>query len=135
MKKIIILCAFVLPIFMFACFAQRDKADIVELEGGDLWQGTWASDKTGVKGDFQIELQKEGTAISGRIKISGSPITKGGEVAGTINGDKIEFGLVKDKRGRLKYVGLIKGNTMKGTWEVPLILIKDRGTWQASRTE
>ena len=129
MKKIIILFAFILSIFTVIYFIQLNKIDI--LEGYDLWQGTWTSDKTGVKGDFQVSLQKEGTTISGNIRISGSPITKGGSITGTIKGEKIEFGLARDKRGLLKYVGQIKGYTMSGTWEIPLA--KEYGTWQASK--
>ena len=129
MKKIIIPLSFILPIFIFIYFGQLSTTDT--LKGYDLWHGTWDSDKTGVKGDFQVSIQKEGTAISGKLKINGSSITKGGDITGTINGDKIEFGLAKDKRGKLIYAGRIKANTMSGIWEVPII--KDRGTWRASK--
>ncbi|OGW75667.1 MAG: hypothetical protein A2Z72_03050 [Omnitrophica bacterium RBG_13_46_9] len=133
MKKMIVLFAFILPVCTFIYFIYPNiYTNKVEMsEEGNLWTGVWASAKTGVKGDFQATLQKEGTNLLGNIKIGGSSITKGGSITGTVNGDKIEFGLAKDKRGRLKYAGQIKGDTMSGTWEIPII--KDRGTWEASK--
>lgn len=97
----------------------------------DLWQGTWASEKTRKCGDFQVALEQDGSNITGDIKIGGSSITKGGKISGVIDGNKLEFGLIKDKKGRLKYVGTISENTMSGTWQIPSV--KDRGTWQAAK--
>lgn len=76
-------------------------------------------------------LKQEGANITGDIKIGGSPITQGGKISGTIDGNKLEFGLIKDKKGRLKYVGTISENSMSGTWQIPSI--KDHGTWQADK--
>ncbi|MCQ9207110.1 MAG: hypothetical protein NG740_04445 [Omnitrophica bacterium] len=97
----------------------------------DLWQGTWHSFKTDKKGDFRVNLKQAGTDLSGSVEIGGSPVTRGGEIRGTINGNTLEFGLVKDKRGELKYLGTISDNKMYGTWQIPIL--KDRGTWQATK--
>lgn len=99
----------------------------------NLWQGSWHSLKTNKKGDFRVNLKQAGSDISGNIEIDGSSVTRGGEIHGTINGDTLEFGLVKDKRGELKYFGTISDDQMSGTWQIPVL--KDQGTWQAIKAE
>ena len=144
MKKIIttvIVAAFALTgIYLFwqECLSAtagvtRGAAPISLENAGNFWLGTWASIKTEKTGNFNVLLQQDGDNISGNVKISGSNLTKGGDISGTIKGDKLEFGFVKDKKGELKYLGTISDNIMSGTWDLPVI--KDHGTWQAMKKE
>ena len=97
----------------------------------EILYGTWQSDKTDAKGGLKIMLQISGENLSGELKVTNSPITKGGEIAGLLKGDKLEFGFVKDRWGLLKYTGTFRKGSMQGEWEIPLI--KDHGTWQAAK--
>lgn len=126
---VVVVCLYLLRVEHLAATAKM--ASWSGVGNMDLWQGTWISDKTKKTGLFQVALTQEGPNITGNIKIGGSLLTKGGEIKGTIDGDKLEFGLVKDKRGELKYSGTISENTMAGTWQVPRI--KAQGTWQAAK--
>ena len=75
---------------------------------------------------------REDNNVSGKIRIYGSSLTNGGDIKGTINdNNEIEFGMIKDKRGELKYFGKISENTMSGTWTIPVI--KDYGIWEAKK--
>ena len=107
------------------------KIDI--LSDGNLWQGIWVSEKTGKEGAFQFTMDRNGEEFTGVIAISGSPLTKGGDIKGTIEGDKITFGMGKNKRGKLTYTGTISSNTMLGTWQIPIV--KEHGSWQAFKKE
>ncbi|MBL7155630.1 MAG: hypothetical protein ISS90_00630 [Candidatus Omnitrophica bacterium] len=129
MKKFILVIFVIIGIFSLVYFVQPNKVKFDE--GADLWNGTWVSEKTAKKGEFEFSLEKAGEAFSGYILISGSPITKGGRINGVIKGNEIKFGLSKNKRGELTYVGTISNNTMLGTWQIPII--KDRGSWEASK--
>lgn len=137
MKKALLIFVTALLVFSVVYFVRLDRlaatGRMAAWKGMDLWQGTWISEKTTKSGDFRVAFKKDGSNLTGNIKISGSPITRGGDIKGTIKGDKLEFGLVRDKRGYLNYVGTISKNTMSGTWEIPAI--KDSGTWQATRSE
>jgi len=136
MKKIILVISVTILVLAVTYFARLDRlaatANVATWAGVDLWQGTWLSEKTAKQGIFHVVLKQEGSNITGSIKIGGSPITKGGKISGTINGDKLEFGLVKDKRGELKYFGTIEEDKMTGTWQIPII--KDHGTWKAIKS-
>lgn len=101
------------------------------VSGSELWQGIWSSDKTTARGKIEFAIQRSNTALFGNIVITGSPVTKGGEIIGTIEGDKLEFGLIKDRKGKLKYSGTISEDAMSGTWQIPTI--DDYGTWQATK--
>ncbi len=129
MKKIVILFACVVLAFAFLYFSYFDRP--VALSGDEIWKGSWVSEKTGAQGAFEAVLLMENTALAGTIKIMNSPLTKGGDIKGTINGDKIEFGLAKDTKGLLKYEGQITKDSMSGIWEIPIV--KERGTWQAAK--
>lgn len=130
-----VILALVMAVCLYLLRAEHLAATsgLTSLNGMDLWEGSWISEKTKKMGDFQVKLLQEGQDIIGNIKIDGSPLTKGGDIKGTINGDKLEFGLVKDKRGELKYSGTISENAMSGTWQI--LRIKDQGTWQATKIE
>ena len=130
MKKFVFISFAVLLIWPIAYIVHSPMVPIT-LDGKDLWQGGWASEKTGKAGGFECTMVRDGETFSGMVAVTGSPITKGGEISGTIKGDEIQFGFAKDKRGMLKYVGKISKNTMSGTWEIPII--KDHGTWQAKK--
>jgi len=135
MKKLIIILVTTAVVLAATYFIRQDRTDatanIAPLSGMDLWKGAWTSNKTKAEGDFFVWFRKDGPDISGNIKIGGSPVTKGGEITGTMEGDKLEFGLVKDKKGELQYAGTISEDRMDGTWKIPAL--KDDGTWHASK--
>jgi hypothetical protein len=59
-------------------------------------------------------------------------LTKDGDIKGTIkDNNEIEFGMIKDKRGELRYFGKTNESTMLGTWTIPVI--KDHGIWEAQK--
>ena len=133
MKKTFAVLGITLVAFGAVYFARIDRLaatpGIEAWNGMDLWQGTWVSEKTKQVGDFKAVFQQDGPNITGNIRIGGSPFTKGGKISGAISGDKLEFGLVKDKKGRLKYSGTVSEDSMSGIWQISIL--KDRGTWQA----
>jgi len=129
MKKFLFISFVILTLSSIAFFTQPPQTNIIDR--ADLWQGEWISEKTGKRGEFAFIMEREGDTFSGKIKISDSPLTKGGNVSGTIQGDEIKFGLAKDKKGMLTYAGKISKDTMSGTWKIPVI--KDHGTWYASK--
>jgi hypothetical protein len=138
MKKTLTILIITVLVTTAVYFARLDRlaasaniASLGTMAGMDLWQGNWLSEKTKKSGDFQVVFQKKGSELTGSIRIGGSPLTRGGDIKGTINGDKLEFGLIKDKKGRLKYTGTISEDTMAGIWQIPAI--KDHGTWQATK--
>ena len=108
------------------------KKEPLEEFNGDYWQGIWSSEKTKAKGTFILTIVREGSDISGKIRIYGSSVTKGGDIQGFVKDDnEIEFGMIKDKRGELRYFGKISENTMSGIWKIPVI--KDHGMWEAKK--
>lgn len=142
MRKSLLIALAATVVYAVTHFARLERLDATAttmlntatmVNAPNLWQGTWHSLKTDKKGDFRVNLEQAGSDISGNIEISGSPVTRGGEIHGTINGDTLEFGLVKDKRGELKYFGTISDDKMSGTWQIPIL--KDQGTWQATKAE
>ena len=130
MKKFALISFAVLLIWPIAYVIYPPNTPII-LDAKDLWQGSWTSEKTGMVGGFECTMIRDEGTFSGMVAITGSPITKGGEISGTIKGDEIQFGFAKDKRGMLKYVGKISKSTMSGTWEIPIT--KDHGSWQARK--
>ena len=87
-----------------------------ELPDGNyqILYGTWQSDKTDAKGGIKIMLQISGENLGGELKITNSPITKGGKIAGTIQGNELKFGFVRDRFGLLKYTGTVSKDSMQG---------------------
>ena len=133
-KKLLVLgVAFLFCVSAYFIYLNRppEMPDIII--SSDLWEGSWSSDKTKAHGGFTVNFRERSEIFSGDIRITGSSVTKGGDIKGTIKGNKIEFGLVKDKRGQLKYIGTISGNTMSGIWQIPVI--KDQGLWQATKSQ
>lgn len=130
MKKYILLATLVLIIVI--SFFTFNKQDALDELNGDYWQGTWLSEKTKVQGTFILTIVREDSNISGKIRIYGSSITTGGDIKGIIkDNDEIEFGMIKDKRGELRYFGKISENNMSGTWTISVI--KDQGIWEAKK--
>jgi len=127
MKKSIFIILFLV---LLLGFLKAGYSKTVNLSGGE-WHGTWASNKTKQSGGIQFTLKQHGSEIFGNIIITNSPVTKGGEISGSINGNALEFGLVKDKLGMLKYAGTVSEDSMTGTWEISIL--KDRGMWQAKQ--
>ena len=140
MRRLLLTVLVVVVAYAITHFARLERLNattttmidtVTTINTPDLWQGTWRSLKTNKEGDLRVNLQQVGADISGNVEIGGSPVTRGGEIHGKINGDTLEFGLVKDKKGELKYFGTISDDKMSGTWQIPIL--KDEGTWQATK--
>jgi len=130
MKKTLLGLAVLLLIGFVVYSVWSNKTE--EVIEGDFWKGTWLSEKTKVHGTFMMTLILEKGILTGYIRLQGSPITKGGSIKGIIkDNNEIEFGLIKDKRGELKYFGKISKDTMSGTWQISVI--KDFGAWEAKK--
>jgi len=119
----------------FIFFTEKEKlktdSNVAKVDG-DYWEGTWFSEKTKVRGTFAIALTIVDNELIGDIKIKGSSVTKGGSIRGTVDdNNKIEFGLIKGKKGKLRYYGTIYDDSTSGTWQIPVI--KDYGVWEAKK--
>ena len=99
------------------------------------YTGEWQSTSIGISGTFEVSYELEGAQIKGDISIQGSTITSGGEIEGTLEGNKIKFGFMASMGVRIEYSGTIEGETIKGTYKTTSSALNDEGIWNGKETK
>jgi len=84
--------------------------------------GTWSAGKS--SGTWQAQLNRDGEVVSGRIQLTGASAAAA-DVAGTLRGDRIEFGVVGTQREVASFDGVITMGKVGGT----LKMGAESGTW------
>lgn len=99
----------------------------VDISG--VWQGTFASNDGQTKGTFRATLRQEGQKIDGNMEISLDWLPKA-RIDGTIQGQNVNFGVVRDNLTVLTFQGQFDGDAAKGRYGMGSAT---EGRWSANR--
>jgi hypothetical protein len=78
--------------------------------------GTWEVERQ--EGKWRARLERDDDLISGTIELDGGP-TRKAEIAGTFKGAEIEFGVVSAGREIASFHGVVSGEQLHGTMQLP----------------
>jgi len=108
----------------------------VEVNVTGHWTGTGHSTEySGCVATLDVNLVQSGNSITGSGSMSGNCLdgTESGNVAGTLSGSSLTFGLAYDAASSIAYQGTVAGNqvSVSGSYDWPGEV--DEGTWVLNR--
>ena len=82
------------------------------------WTGNWSSSVEWAGGALYVELQQNGSALTGSIDVTNSPCLARGAVSGTVSGDDATFGAVQGADTIVFSASIANASSMGGTYAV-----------------